>query len=364
MPQALLKSKLRALGQEAVDQGLASALAVGVTGRHWPAPEDFTLYLGHLDQKRQQQLGATSLFDLASLTKPLATSLAILALVSQGKVTLTSPLAQLLPQSQIPSDKAEINLAQLLRHASGLPPHRPFYLEVAKLAQERRQEAMVERVLAEPLLAQPGQQETYSDLGFVLLGEIVRQLSGQRLDLFCRETIYRPLGLAEEIIFLPRDKGHKEFVATEDCPWRGRLLAGEVHDQNCWAVGGVSGQAGLFARLAAVLKLCRFLLAAKQGQASHPNLDQQLLQRAMTPQNGPHSWGLGFDQAAATNSAAGNRISADNCGHLGFTGTSFWLDFQREVAVVLLCNRIHPSTENDLIRAWRPRLHDAIFSLL
>ncbi len=341
--------------------GICSGAAIGVTFTS-PSTAEQQLYFGHLDQYTTHPVSKTSLFDLASLTKPFATTLSCLALISQDTITLATTLPQLLPKIEVPADKRDITLAQLLSHRSGLPAHRPYYLKLTKLPRAKRQHALLAMLLAEPLQTAPDQLEVYSDLGFMLLGECIRQLSGKDLEQFSCETIFRPLGLEKKILFCPKENGKKEFVATEKCAWRQTLLCGEVHDQNCWAMGGVCGQAGLFATLPAVLHLVRLLLQIKTRQASHPAIATPLLQQAMTSQHGPQSWGLGFDTPDLTNSAAGRFISAESCGHLGFSGTSFWLDFSKEVGVVLLTNRIHPNADNNKIRAFRPRLHDAVFS--
>lgn len=355
-----LVASITGLAQEALKAGLGSGMAIGLVF----APEgqkEQQLYFGHLAEQ-QQEVGPSSFFDLASLTKPLATSLSCLAMIGQGQLSLAMTLPQLLPACQVPEDKRQITLAHLLSHRSGLPAHRPYYLELVKLSPRHRGRALLNLVLAEALVAGVGGQELYSDLGFMLLAEVVRYHSGQDLAEFSRKSVFAPLGLEDEIFFAAHQTRERAWVATEFCPWRQKLVQGEVHDQNCWAMGGVCGQAGLFASLPGLLRLLRFLLQAAKDEVHLPALDNNLLRQAMTGQHGPQSWGLGFDTPDQKKSSAGTLISADSCGHLGYTGTSFWLDFPRKMGVVLLTNRIYPHDDLSLIRAFRPRLHDAIFS--
>ena len=350
---------------EGVFPGAAAAIAQGLAAerKEWlgcwgsaallPEPAPLTL---------------ATCFDLASLTKPLATTLAILALVEAGTIGLEEPLADLL-QRTVPEDKEKIRLAQLLSHSSGLAAHRPYYRQVKEIAPAARREAMERAILAEPLEAEPGSKAIYSDLGFMLLGWIVEAQSGTPLDSFVRERIYRPLGLAEALFFRPLAVagGREEcFAATEQCPWRGRVLRGEVSDDNTHILGGVAGQAGLFGHVAAVLRLVCTLLDCWQGRATHPAFSRATLSAFLVKEGSvaASTWALGFDTPSPVGSSAGRFFSPQSVGHLGFTGTSFWLDPTRDLAVVLLSNRVHPSRENSGIKAFRPRFHDTVSAAL
>lgn len=318
--------------------------------------------LGHQDLR---PVGEDTLFDLASLTKPLATTLAVLALITAGKMGLDDTLPQALG-CPVPADKEKITLFQLLNHCAGLAAHRPFYLPLADIAAPRRKEELLRLVLHEPLVCPVGSQALYSDLGFILLGLVVEAKSGLLLDEAVARTVYEPLGLAARLFFRPQQQGRDDVVATEQCPWRGRLLQGEVDDQNTWVLGGVSGQAGLFGSGRDVMALVKKLTEIAAGRQRHPFLARDLLARAMRRQGviKASSWGLGFDTPADSGSSAGQRISRRSCGHLGFTGTSFWHDFDQQISVVLLTNRIHPSVENNQIKAFRPLFHDLVFETL
>lgn len=307
-----------------------------------------------------------TLFDLASLTKPLATTLALLSLVDEGAVHLDDPLSVLLEREVEDGAKREITLRHLLNHCSGLAAHRPYFKKLVHLLPSDRRRWLITTILSEKLEYTPGQKSLYSDLGFILLGYIVALKSGRDLEASVRERVLAPLGLAERIIYNPLQKGKTSFAATEKCPWRGRLLQGEVHDQNTFAVGGASGQAGLFGDGASVLFCVTRLLQILAGTASHPRFSAAGLCRfCKREQIVPHSsWALGFDTPSPHGSSAGSLIDADSVGHLGFTGTSFWIDRQKKAAVLLLTNRVHANSDQQYIRRFRPLFHDTVFQEL
>lgn len=365
---ATLEEKLRQLLATAIAAGVfpgaAAAVALGPPDRG----SELLLGAGHTTYAASPAITAATLFDLASLTKPLATTLALLALRQEGRLDWESTLPELL-QRPVPGDKAQITLRQLLSHSSGLPAHRPYFQALAKIAAAERRETLLAWILGEELLAPPGQAPLYSDLGFLLLGWSVERLAGTSLDRYVAERIYRPWGLEEHLFFRPLPAAHEPhrlFAPSEECPWRQRLLAGEVHDDNCHVLGGVAGHAGLFGDLAGLLRLTTRLLEVYQGRASHPCLAAADLQRAWQREGtaAGSDWGLGFDTPAASGSSGGRYLSAASVGHLGFTGTSFWIDPARELVMLLLSNRVHPQRDNARIRQFRPRFHDLIITTL
>lgn len=304
-------------------------------------------------------------FDLASLTKPLATALTVLCLVSQEKLQLDDSLAELLPSTNIPQDKKEITLRQLLCHCSGLPAWKPYYLSLQTLPLKDRKPSLRQMILQEPLDSSPGTVTTYSDLGFLLIEWILEQISGQNLHHFTRQNIFGHLGCATPA-FLPLDRGSVqdpyEFADTEYCSWRARTLSGQVHDENAYVLGGVAGHAGLFGTASEVKCVLDAILDTfSTGNTSAPWSKERLSEFLRPARLDPAStWALGFDTPGSSNSSAGHHFSAETVGHLGFTGTSFWLDLQREMAVILLTNRIHPSRDNEKIKDFRPLLHDTV----
>jgi CubicO group peptidase (beta-lactamase class C family) len=176
------------------------------------------------------------------------------------------------------------------------------------------------------------------------------------------------LGLAEDLFFLPLDRplavDRTRIAATESCRWRGRTLQGEVHDEHGWLMGGVAGHAGLFGTLHGVLALGEWILDLWQGRTEHSTIPVALLRTALERQLANGTWCLGFDTPTVGSSSSGRYFSPCSVGHLGFSGTSFWIDPKRDVVVVLLTNRVHPSRENTRIRRFRPFFHDQVMACL
>lgn len=313
---------------------------------------------GVIDYESGRPVTAGTVFDLASLTKPLATTLCLMRLADEKRVALAGRLADYLPAFGR-GDKADVTIAHLLRHTAGLPDHRPFFRKLSLLPAAERGRALEEWIRREPLLFSPGARTLYSDLGFLILGRLIERLTGMRLDRAAAELVYRPLGVEREIFFLPAGAPppRRAFAATERCPFRGRLLRAEVHDENAWALGGVAGHAGLFGTARGVFRLVEEVRRAREGRG---RLFSQAVALAFSRRKPPGGRALGFDVPAASEASCGRGFSPESIGHLGFTGTSFWLDPRRGLIVVLLTNRVHPSRENLLIRAFRPRLHDAV----
>jgi len=307
-----------------------------------------------------------TVFDLASLTKPLATALAAMLQIACGRLRLDETIENLGDPFQYPG-KEKITLRHLLAHTAGFPAWQPYYLELEGLEGDRKA-ALRLRVRREPLRHPPGAQTLYSDLGFIFLEWILEKVSGRDLDTWTREHLYRPLGL-NVMGFRPLTaagpKNPEHYAATEDCPWRKKIVCGEVHDENTYAVGGVSGQAGLFGTALEVFQLLRELKRAYENPAASRIFDTDLVRTFWSRQETPddHPRPLGFDIPSGTDSSAGRFISSKSIGHLGFTGTSFWFDLDRDFLVILLTNRVHPTRFNDKIRRFRPLIHDLIFSL-
>jgi len=194
----------------------------------------------------------------------------------------------------------------------------------------------------------------------MILQWVVESVARERLDRFVGETIFTPLGL-KNLYFndLATDRHQAEYAATECCPWRGMLLKGAVHDDNAFAMGGIAGHAGLFGTARDVYGLLATLLAVYQGRQQtsifRPAIVRTFLDRLPNAERT-----LGFDAPAATGASCGRYVSQKSVGHLGFTGTSFWMDLERSIIIILLTNRVHPSRDNIRIRAFRPVLHDAV----
>ncbi|MBW1982472.1 MAG: serine hydrolase [Deltaproteobacteria bacterium] len=313
----------------------------------------------------QRPMSRHTLFDLASLTKPLATALAILTLATAEVLHLDSRLSELLPRHLVPADKSDITVRQLLCHCSGLPSWQPYYLTLQDLPMSARKTRLRELLLQEPLAHSPGSATVYSDLGYMLLDWLIELKTGLDLHRFTQQKLYSLLGCST-LAFLPVGSAAahsgQDYAATEQCPWRGRVLVGEVHDENAYVVGGVCGHSGLFGTAQDIKWLLQALVDTIKSRGPFPLWSAELLATFLRPADlDPHSsWALGFDTPSSSGSSAGRYFSRRSIGHLGFTGTSMWLDMDREVAVILLSNRVHPTRKNDRIREFRPLLHDMV----
>ncbi|MBF0509741.1 MAG: serine hydrolase [Deltaproteobacteria bacterium] len=314
-----------------------------------------------------QPIDLNTIFDLASLTKALATAAAMMKLIETGRLSLDTRLGDIIGQA---GDKADISLRLLLCHSAGLPDHRPYYRMVANLAGNQPKAAIRRLAWQEGLVYPPGKGRLYSDLGYILLDWVIETVTGVSLYVFLAETVYGPLGLTSTF-FRPVNEpdrpasGALRFAATEECPWRGRMLVGEVHDENTFAAGGVSGQAGLFSTAAEVYSILRSLWRAvheANGGPFHRDVVRLFTARQnIVPES---TFALGFDTPSATGSSSGKYFPQHAVGHLGFTGTSFWMDIDSGFTVILLTNRVHLGRDNILIRSFRPILHDLAVELL
>ena len=325
------------------------------------------------------QLDIETLFDLASLTKPLATTLAVLLFITEHTIHFDDPVSRFLPDFQGPG-KERITIRHLLTHASGLPAWRPYFQRIRErekslatdpfLGTRHAREWVYTQIQHEPLEATPGERAVYSDLGFILLGALVERLSATTLDQYCQQHIFQPLGL-HHTAFLNKDNHTQHpfarpdrIAATERCPWRKRVICGEVHDDNAYAMGGVAGHAGVFSTVDDVDRLVSCLVDCYHGK--HDFLPATLLQECWTRcgQVAGSTWALGWDTPSPQQSSAGKLFPPHSVGHLGFTGTSVWIDPERQVHVILLTNSVHPSRDNTTIRHFRPRLHNAVMKVV
>lgn len=352
--------------EELMKEGVASGVFPGGVLCVWvKGAVRFRKAYGVTDLETRQLVTRDTVFDLASLTKPLATAPAILKLADQGLLSVDDSAGKYLAGFDT-GDKKEITIAHLLCHTSGLPAHREYFHDLSTMAFEDRQPALRKFLEKEPLEYLPGEKVVYSDLGYMVLGFIVKAVSGMGLDRFATDRLYRPLGISD-LFFIPANPetavnnppNLKNVAATENCPRRKMVVRGVVHDDNAYEMGGVAGQAGLFGTAGAVTTFVAELLDVYHGEKTGPVFSRTMAAQMMEPQCGTART-FGFDTVDPANSSAGRLFSARGVGHLGFTGTSCWIDPDRKAVVVLLTNRVHPDRASDAIRAFRPRLHDAV----
>ncbi len=290
----------------------------------------------------------TTIFDLASLTKVISTASIAMRLVDQGRLSLTATVSDILQDFALPQWRS-VQIRHLLDHSSGLPAH----LRLWQTAGDAQDYAKVIQSL--PLERQPGQASVYSDPGFMLLGWVLETAGGESLDRQFADILgshFTPL------LFRPGVELRDRIAPTEFDPWRGRLICGEVHDENAAALGGVAAHAGLFGTAQAVGSFARMVLQTftSRSPLGAPTTMQLFATRTGVPGS---SRALAWDTALPT-SSSGTRMSGTSIGHTGFTGTSLWIDWERDCYAVLLTNRVHPSRANEKLLPLRARFHDAL----
>lgn len=315
-----------------------------------------------------------TLFDLASLTKSVGTALAAMQVWGEGNIDLEGTLAHYLPGVH-GTGKESVTIRDLLAHTSGLPAWRPYFREVVREPDMIAPAEVLRRVLHEPLDAPAGKLQIYSDLGFILLGWILESIAGETLDRVFSRLVFNPLGLFDTGFrratceTVERHGGRcrddtRPIAATEMCRWRGRILIGEVHDENCHVMGRVAGHAGLFSTAGELDRILREIVRGYHGSSKVFAVEgiRTFFTRQQIVNGG--TWALGWDTPSPSGSSTGRYFSKNSFGHNGFTGTSVWMDFERGVSVVFLTNRVHPSRERQGIKQLRPAIHDAIMESL
>ena len=312
----------------------------------------------HTYDANAPQVQPDDIYDLASLTKVVAMTTICLVLCSQERMNLDDRAVDRVAAFE-GDGREEVTVRDLLAHCSGLPAHRRFYETC------RSQEEVLEAICHTPQVYARGAESIYSDLGFILLGRIVELAVDEPLDRLALKLVFEPMEM-NETTFRPGRELLPRIPPTEqDGGRRKRLIHGEVHDENAWVMGGVAPHAGLFATAD---DLGRFLRAwLGEGMLDGRRLlDREWVRRFTTRADiVPESTrALGWDTVSASGSMAGRHFSPRSYGHSGFTGTTLWVDPERNLGVVLLTNRVHPTRENEGIRRMRPEFHDAIAEAL
>jgi beta-N-acetylhexosaminidase len=356
-----------------IERGAAPGAAVAI-GRHGHLVR--LRGYGTLDRRRGFALATdSSIYDLASLTKVVATTSALMLLVDEGVLRLEDPVTKHLPEWRGSAARESVTILNLLLHNAGLPAYAPLWRELRGREQYRR------RITAMSLEYEPGSRTVYSDLGIILLALIIEQVSGQPLDVFLRDRLFEPLGMRETgfhplqwpqgTVFLETDQEHARgpvplimrIAPTEiDTVLRRTHIRGQVHDENAFAIGGVAGHAGLFssARDMAIFAQLMLNRGYYAGERYFDPATVDLFTRRWEPGS---SRALGWDTADGA-SFAGSVTSAAAYGHTGFTGTSIWIDPERDLFVVLLTNRVNPTRDNQRHIALRREVSDAVHAAI
>jgi CubicO group peptidase (beta-lactamase class C family) len=291
-----------------------------------------------------------TIFELASLTKVIATTSVTMRLVDRGRIALADSVRRWMPEWR-GKDRDMVTLRAFLTHSAGLTPTLPFYRD-----HTGRQEFQ-HAICSLPLEYEPDTQSIYSDLGFILLAFILEDVAQESFETLVGDFL-KPI-TGSPILFKPPSTMRSSIAPTEFDAWRGRRLVGEVHDENGWALGGVAGHTGLFGTAEAVGDFARVMLrgiAEGDDRLARKETVQRFVTRAPEV---PGSRALGWDTMLPT-SSCGTKISPTSFGHTGFTGTSLWIDPERRLYVVFLTNRVNPTRENTKIQKVRPALHDAV----
>ena len=342
-----------------------AVLAKAIEDRAFPAASVAVTYQGKLValksfgrftyEPNSPEVTNASIFDLASVTKVMATTTATMILYQRGLLDLETPVVAILPEfDDTDHRRREITLRMLLAHSSGLPAHEKFYLS------SKTRDELLAAALAAPLAADPASVAVYSDVGFLVLGVALERIADEPLDRFCQREIFGPLGMAHTA-FNPSPAWRASIPPTaDDRSFRNRIIQGEVYDENASVLGGVAPHAGLFAPASDVAIFAHAMLHGG-SPILRPETLALFTRRETTPPG--TSRALGWDTPSSP-SQSGRRFSVSSFGHLGYTGTSLWIDPERQLSITLLTNRTWPDSANQAIKQVRPHFHDAIVEAL
>ena len=351
-PRNTVRDSMRAVLERGLaDRAYPGAIAM-VGDRHEVIA---TVAVGHQDWAPSPKVDEYTIWDLASLTKVIGTTTALMQLWADHRVDLDAPVQRYLPEFVGPH-KELVTVRHLLTHSSGLPGWRPLYKEATSPAEALR------LLYQTPLDTLPGVRMVYSDLGAMLLGKIVERVSGEPLDVYLRRHVFAPLGMTSTM-FKPPRRLLPRIAPTERDPWRGRLVHGEVHDENAYFLGGVSGHAGLFSTAADLSRFARMYLQGGQLDGARIVTQAAIDTFTRVQDSVLSNRALGWEVPNGSNSA-GHELSRRAFGHTGFTGTSIWIDPARDLFIVLLSNRVDPTRDNPRLGPVRVQLADAVASVV
>jgi len=358
------KEMIQSYIEEGLKNKLFSGAAVGVCSLdHSGKSEQTVLYGGYTEPiEKKYYVHEKTLFDLASLTKPIVTATSILHLLQTKVVEWQERLGSLL-SVPINKEQEKITLSHLLSHCSGLPAHRAYNELLEADNHKLMKEAVLNHILQEKPHGLPGSITEYSDLGYILLGCIVENKTGMNLDVFWQNRIAESFGIKRGLLYTKNvDRGPDKCVATAWHPRSNKPVCGIVNDDNCRVMGGVAGHAGLFGNMERVLLFCEKIMKLFLGKEEIDVFSNSLLRKALT--KGNSTWTSGFDTPSVNGPVTGNAFSDKSFGHLGYTGTSLWMDMENGVSVVILTNRILFETPKEKINDFRRIVHQTVLGKL
>jgi serine-type D-Ala-D-Ala carboxypeptidase len=346
------RSAFRILEQAIEDRAFPGASIAVTQGAKLIALKGF----GRFTFEHSSPVASTnSIFDLASVTKVVATTSMAMVLYERGLLDLEAPITGVLPEfDSADSRRSQVTFRMLLAHSSGLPAYEKLFLRAFT------REALLREAFAVSLKHDPGTHAEYSDIGFILLGIALERISGESLDSFCRREVFGPLGMAGTAFTPPLSWHDRSVPTTEDRSFRKRTIQGEVQDENASVMGGVAGHAGVFSTAPDLASFANVMLDGGGPIVRRTTIDL-FTRREHSPAG--TSRALGWDTPSSP-SQSGKYFSAASYGHLGYTGTSLWIDPERQLSITLLTNRTWADCSNQAIKAVRPRFHDAVIEAL
>ena len=337
------------LVQQAIADHVFPAASVGIT--HHGNLVGLKAFGRFTYEPNSPKATTSTVFDLASITKAVATTSMAMILYERGLLDLDLPVAAVVAEFAGEDPRRDaVTLRMLLAHSSGLPAYEKLFLRA------KTRDELVSAAFATPLSANPGDKAVYSDVGFIILGVALERVAEESLDRFCQHEVFGPLAMTRTA-FKPPSAWRDSIPPTaNDQTYRHRVIQGEVQDENASVMGGVAGHAGVFASAEDLAIFAHAMLAA--GRPILRSETVALFTRRESSPSGT-SRALGWETPSSP-SQSGKYFSANSFGHLGYTGTSLWIDPERQLSVTLLTNRTWPDCSNQAIKQLRPKFHDAV----
>jgi CubicO group peptidase (beta-lactamase class C family) len=344
------------LATEILRKGIQRHAFPGAVAAVWHPREPWEMHVGQFTyDDSAPAITADTVFDLASVSKVVATTAMAMILYERGQLDLETPVVNVVPEFCGDDARRErVTMRMLLAHSSGLPAYEKLF-ERAHTPDE-----LLAACFCARLEREPGTATDYSDLGFIVLGVALERFAGETLDGFCAREVFSRLGMHDTCFCPPADWKPRIAPAADDRAFRKRVIQGEVQDENAWVLGGVAGHAGVFSTARDVTKFAACMLS---GGAPIVRPETVKLFTARQPAQPGSSRALGWDTPTSP-SQSGKYFSSHSFGHLGYTGTSVWIDPDRQLAVTLLTNRTWPDCSSQEIKQVRPRFHDAVVEAL